>query len=355
MSRSDFLEKATTSIERYHMLSHGDTVIVGLSGGADSTALLYLLNDLKMEYNLTLIAAHLNHGIRGAEADRDERFCKELCKKLGIQIYAFHIDIPSLAKERGVSEEVAGRDARYEFFTGLAGERGKIATAHNAQDSVETLMLNLCRGTGLRGLTGIPPVRTIAHPVGCHGDEIVDLDCGGDCATCKGNCGANIVDTLVIRPLIECTREDIEEYLSSKGQDFVTDSTNLEDDYTRNRVRHNIIPELLKVNENAIGNITRCLDTIRDDSAFIERAADELLSSARHGDTYDVRTLQDADKAILTRAISTLIHDACGTYPEKVHIMKVIDMMNVGRTDQVQVPSGAFARVEKGKLFIKLK
>ena len=335
MSRSDFLEKATASVERYHMLNRGDTVVVGLSGGADSTALLYLLNDLKIEYDLTLIAAHVNHGIRGAEADRDERFCKELCRKLGIQIYAFHVDIPSLAKERGVSEEVAGRDARYEFFTGLVGEHGKIATAHNAQDSVETLILNLCRGTGLRGLTGIPPVRTVVHPVGCHGDELVD--------------------TLVIRPLIECTREDIEEYLSSKGQDFVTDSTNLEDDYTRNRVRHNIIPELLKVNENAIGNITRCLDTIRDDSAFIECAADELLLSARRGDVYDVKVLQVADKAILSRAISTLIHDACGTYPEKVHIMKVIDMMNVGRTDQVQVPSGAFARVEKGKLFIKLK
>lgn len=324
MHHSNFLEKATASIERYHMLDHGDKVVVGLSGGADSTALLYLLNDLKMEYNLTLIAAHLNHGIRGAEADRDECFCKELCEKLGVEIVTSHIDVPSLAKERGVSEEVAGRDARYEFFTGLAKERGKIATAHNAQDSVETLMLNLCRGTGLRGLTGIPPVRTV-------------------------------VSTFVIRPLIECTREDIEEYLSSKGQDFVTDSTNLEDDYTRNRVRHYIIPELLKVNENAIGNITRCLDTIRDDSAFIERAADELLSSARHGDTYDVETLKAADKAILSRAISTLIHDACGTYPEKVHILKVIDMMNVGRTDQVQVPSGAFARVEKGKLFIKLK
>ncbi len=335
MHHSNFLEKATASIERYHMLDHGDTVVVGLSGGADSTALLYLLNDLKMEYNLTLIAAHLNHGIRGAEADRDERFCKELCHKLGIDIYAFHLDVPSLAKERGVSEEVAGRDARYEFFCGLAGEKGKIATAHNAQDSVETLILNLCRGTGLRGLTGIPPTRTITHQGNCHSDALVE--------------------TLIIRPILECTREDIEEYLSSKGQDFVTDSTNLEDDYTRNRVRHYIIPELLKVNENAIGNITRCLDTIRDDSAFIERAADELLSSARHGDTYDVETLRIADKAILSRAISTLIHDACGTYPEKVHILKVIDMMNVGRTDQVQVPSGAFARVEKGKLFIKFK
>lgn len=334
MSRSDLKEKARGLIERYDMLQSGDSVVVGLSGGADSTALLYLLNDLKTEYNLTITAAHVNHGIRGAEADRDEQFCKDLCNKLGITIYAFHINIPDLAKERGVSEEVAGRDARYEFFTGLAGENGKIATAHNAQDSVETLMLNLCRGTGLRGLTGIPPVRTVTRPAGCHGDES---------------------EVLVIRPLLECTREDIEGYLAKKGQDFVTDSTNLEDDYTRNRVRHNIIPELLNVNENAIGNITRCLDTIRDDSAFLERACDDLLAAARDGDKYDVETLQAADKAILTRAISRLIHDACGTYPEKVHILKVIDMMEVGRTDQVQVPSGAFARVEKGKFFINIK
>lgn len=314
------------------MLEDGDTVIVGLSGGADSTALLRVLCELKTEYNLNLIAAHVNHGIRGAEADRDEAFCKELCKKLGVQIYAFHIDIPELAKERGVSLEVAGRDARYEFFTGLAGEKGKIATAHNAQDTAETLLLNLCRGTGLKGLTGIPPVRFVEHKAGCRSDETVS--------------------TMVIRPLIECTREEIEAYLESLGQDYVTDSTNLEDDYTRNRIRHNVIPELVAVNENAMGNITRCISTLKDDSDFLEALAEELVSSSNRGDGLDTDALLAAPKPVLSRAVSRLAYDVCGRYPEKVHILKAMDMMKIGRTDQVQIPGGAYIRVEKGRLRI---
>ena len=314
------------------MLEDGDTVIVGLSGGADSTALLRVLCELKTEYNLNLIAAHVNHGIRGAEADRDEAFCKELCKKLGVQIYAFHIDIPELAKERGVSLEVAGRDARYEFFTGLAGENGKIATAHNAQDTAETLLLNLCRGTGLKGLTGIPPVRFVEHKAGCRSDETVS--------------------TMVIRPLIECTREEIEAYLESLGQDYVTDSTNLEDDYTRNRIRHNVIPELVAVNENAMGNITRCISTLKDDSDFLEALAEELVSSSNRGDGLDTDALLAAPKPVLSRAVSRLAYDVCGRYPEKVHILKAMDMMKIGRTDQVQIPGGAYIRVEKGRLRI---
>ncbi|MBR5976570.1 MAG: tRNA lysidine(34) synthetase TilS [Clostridia bacterium] len=329
---SDFSEKVRGVISRCEMLEDGDTVIVGLSGGADSTALLRVLCELKTEYNLNLIAAHVNHGIRGAEADRDEAFCKELCKKLGVQIYAFHIDIPELAKERGVSLEVAGRDARYEFFTGLAGENGKIATAHNAQDTAETLLLNLCRGTGLKGLTGIPPVRFVEHKAGCRSDETVS--------------------TMVIRPLIECTREEIEAYLESLGQDYVTDSTNLEDDYTRNRIRHNVIPELVAVNENAMGNITRCISTLKDDSDFLEALAEELVSSSNRGDGLDTDALLAAPKPVLSRAVSRLAYDVCGRYPEKVHILKAMDMMKIGRTDQVQIPGGAYIRVEKGRLRI---
>ncbi|MBR6479307.1 MAG: tRNA lysidine(34) synthetase TilS [Clostridia bacterium] len=329
---SDFSEKVRGVVSRCEMLEDGDTVIVGLSGGADSTALLRVLCELKTEYNLNLIAAHVNHGIRGAEADRDEAFCKELCKKLGVQIYAFHIDIPELAKERGVSLEVAGRDARYEFFTGLAGEKGKIATAHNAQDTAETLLLNLCRGTGLKGLTGIPPVRFVEHKAGCRSDETVS--------------------TMVIRPLIECTREEIEAYLESLGQDYVTDSTNLEDDYTRNRIRHNVIPELVAVNENAMGNITRCISTLKDDSDFLEALAEELVSSSNRGDGLDTDALLAAPKPVLSRAVSRLAYDVCGRYPEKVHILKAMDMMKIGRTDQVQIPGGAYIRVEKGRLRI---
>ena len=343
---SNLLSKAKNTIEHYDLLNSGDTVIVGFSGGADSTALLCLLNDLKTEYNLNLIAAHLNHGIRGAEADRDEAFCKEVCEKLGIKIYAFHMNIPEYAKELGVSEEVAGRNARYEFFLGLAGESGKIATAHNAQDAVETLVLNLCRGSGLKGLSSIPPVREMEHPVGCHSEE---EGCAGSCESCKSHCEKTTV-TKIIRPLLECSREEIEEYLSEKGFSFMTDSTNLSDDYTRNKVRHNIIPAFIDINAGAVSNITRCLSTLREDAAFLDSMADTLVESAKTGDSFETTILLSAELPVLKRALGKIVNDACGSYPEKVHIDKIIDMMKVGRTDQVQVPSGAFARVEGGKL-----
>ncbi len=309
--------KVKSVIERYNMLSNGDTVVVGLSGGADSMTLLHILYELRDTYNLDIIAAHVNHGIRGDEAQRDQDFCQGVCDALGLKLEVLNVDVPSLAKERGVSEEVAGRDVRYEFFGRLAGEQGKIATAHNANDAVETMLLNLCRGTGLLGLASIPPTR------------------------------ANI-----IRPLIECSRDEIEQYIEENNLTYVTDSTNLTDDYTRNKIRHNIIPELTSVNENAILNITRCIGTLREDSAYFNKQVLSLLKEASIGDKLKTDILLSADPAVLSRALVTYVTEVSGGKPEKVHIDKIIDMMKVGRRDQVQIPGGQFVHVEKGKLWV---
>ena len=314
------IEKSKSVIDKYQMLSPNDTVVVGFSGGADSMTLLSLMNALKSEYDLNLIAAHVNHGIRGDEAQRDQDFCTEVCNNLGIRLEVLNADVPSIARERGVSEEVAGRDVRYDFFNSLAGESGKIATAHNANDAVETMIFNLCRGTGLRGLSSIPPIR--------------------------GN---------IIRPLIECTRAEIEQYITDNNLSYVTDSTNLTDEYMRNRIRHNILPELSLVNENAISNITRCIGTLRDDADYFNSKVQALLSDAGQGlsdNKLSTEVLLRADLPILSRAISDYVYLECGTRPEKVHVDKTIDMMKVGRRDQVQIPSGAFIHVEKGKLWV---
>ena len=233
---SDFTSKGFKdlvrgTIERYQMLEKGDAVVVGLSGGADSIALVSALNSIKSEYSLKIVATHVNHGLRGAEADRDESFVKDFCNDRGIECHVLHADVPKMAKESSESFEACGRKVRYGFYAEIARKlvfdnpslmgKVKIATAHNAQDAVETLLFNLSRGTGLKGLCSIPPVRRYE-------------------------------DLLVVRPIIEATREEIEEYLNEKGISFVTDSTNFDTDYSRNRIRINVLPELEKLNDGAI-------------------------------------------------------------------------------------------------------
>ena len=166
--------------------------------------LLEILSKLKDEYGIILKAVHLNHNIRGQEALRDQRVVEEFCQKLGIECLSYSVDIPALAKEMGIGEEECGRIKRYECFNDAGCDA--VATAHTLSDSIETMMFNLIRGTGLKGLCGIPAKR----------DNI-------------------------IRPLIECTRSEIESYCKDNKIDYVTDSTNLTDDYTRNYIRHNIV------------------------------------------------------------------------------------------------------------------
>ena len=249
--------KALSTCEKYKLLEDGGTVLVALSGGADSTALLHFLYSVKEKYNLTILAAHLNHGIRGEEADRDERFCKILCEKYNIPFYSKTLDIPALSKQRGVSEELCGRDERYAFLGTLAeAHNARIATAHNADDNAETLIFNLARGSSLRGAAGIPPKRG-----------------------------------RIIRPLIEVTRAQIEEYCAENGLDFVTDSTNLGDEYTRNKIRHHVIPVLreLKVSD------------------YLDIQADAALTAAETDYGYFADRLLDNHPAVLKTAINILL------------------------------------------------
>ncbi len=200
MGTEAMLETVKQTIEDYHMLNPGEPVLAALSGGADSVALLRAL--LALGYPVR--AFHLNHCLRGAESDRDEAFCRALCERLGVPLTVERIDVGAQTAGEGI--EAAARRIRYERLV-AAAQGAKIATAHTADDNLETMLFHLARGTGPKGLAGIPPVR-------------------GD----------------IIRPLIGAERAQVEAYLSELGQDFVTDSTNLSDDYTRNRIRHEVVP-----------------------------------------------------------------------------------------------------------------
>ncbi len=337
---SDFREKVKDTIERYQMLHRGDTVIIGISGGADSVALLSVLNELKNELEISLIGAHVNHGLRGEEALRDEKFSENLCKTYGIPFYVLHEDVAKLAKEQGASFEACGRQVRYDFFEKIACEFLRenkgcgvfIATAHNANDVSETILYNLSRGTGLKGVTGIPPVR----PVG-SGDTSVGSD----------------MKIKVIRPIIDCTRNEIVTYLAEKNQEYVTDSTNLDDEYARNRIRIHVLPELCKINENAIGNITRFADSVREDEEFLSSLSHDLAEKS-HDDSgcYSISFFENAAAPVLKRALSEIIYSKTGVHAEKVHIDKLYKTIKSGETCKVQLPGGAYFVINDSSFFI---
>ena len=202
------------------MINKGDTVIAALSGGADSVALLYVLYSLKNELGFSLAACHVNHNLRGEESDGDERFVRRMCRFLDIPLYVASIKVNDLRQKHDSLEECARR-LRYEFFDSIS--RGKlIATAHTASDNCETILINMVRGTALSGICGIPVKR----------DNI-------------------------IRPLLYNTRGDIERYCTENSLDYVTDSTNLSDDYTRNKIRHKVVPLLREINPALFGAISR--------------------------------------------------------------------------------------------------
>ena len=201
----------------WEMTEPGDGLLAGVSGGADSVCLLFLLDELKEELGIRLAAFHLNHGLRGAEADRDEAYVKEICGRLGIPLAVAHENVAEYAAARGISGEEAGRILRYEHMKETAEQFScqKTATAHHRDDSAETVLFNMFRGSGLKGLSGIRPVR-------------------GE----------------VIRPLLCLSRAEIAGYLEERGIPWCEDSTNGENVYTRNRIRNQLLP-WVKENINA--------------------------------------------------------------------------------------------------------
>ena len=228
-------QKAWAAVQQYSLFRQGDRIAIGVSGGADSVALLRFLAALRPQFGWDLVVCHIHHGLRGAEADRDECFVLALAEQLGLPCAVSRIDAAALALRDHISVEEAGRMARYAFFAQTAGEGGRIATAHTLDDSIETVLMNLVRGTGLRGLCGIPRIR--------------------------GN---------IVRPLLDCTRAEVEDYLGALGQPYCTDSTNLTDDYTRNRIRHDILPRLCALNPNFPGAMARMLPRLAAQQALTD-------------------------------------------------------------------------------------
>lgn len=308
-------EKAKNAIEKYEMLKYGDKVIVGLSGGADSVCLLHFLNSIKNEYNLTIISAHINHGIRGDEATKDAAFSKEFSENLNAGFRLLEVDCVTEAEKNGETVEEAGRRIRYEFFNSLADtENSVIATAHNSNDNMETIIFNITRGSSLNGAKGIPPKREN-----------------------------------IIRPLIFCTREEIEGYCKENLLSFVTDSTNLSDDYTRNKIRHLVIPELKSINTSAENAFSRFSEMARDDLDFLEKSTISAFKQAViDKNTYSVKILDSFHKSIKNRVIFKAITDFCGEKPDSKKIQAVCECID--KNTKIQLYKNCFAETKDGVL-----
>lgn len=305
------------AIKKFSLMERGDTVTVALSGGADSVALLCVLISLSQALGINVRAAHLNHLIRGEEAFRDEAFVKQLCERLSVNLTVRRIDVPLFAKENGKSLELAAREVRYQFLTEIAGD-GLIATAHTASDNLETVLLNLTRGTGLDGLCGIPPKRGI-----------------------------------FIRPLILCTRAQIEEYCSKNKISFVTDSTNLSDDYTRNKIRHNIVPVLKEINPSVEISVLRNSTIFREDAEYLEKTANKFLEKSITDKGLCLKEFGMLNISVAKRVIKAFIETQISDSGlENIHIEKAFEIaVSNGKTslpqDYVLVSSGGYLYLER--------
>lgn len=314
------------------MLENIDGMVIGLSGGPDSVCLLRVMCELAGCFGIEkdrIYCVHINHMIRGGEADADEEFASQLCGKLGLPFVCFKKDITAYAEEIGCSVEEAGRKYRYDCFRQVMKENNinRLAVAHNKNDVAETLIFNMLRGTGIKGMSGIRPVR----------DD-------------------------VIRPLLFCHRSDIEKYLEGIGQDYRTDSTNLSTDYDRNRIRHIILPELTEINSNAIEHIYSLAAEAEKVYEYVHKKAGEdmgiILSDKETSDwdfvneddlkgiNIDISKLEKCDDVIKEHIIHEAIACVAGSRKDisRKHVLAVLELCRGETGKQVMLPYGISAR-----------
>jgi tRNA(Ile)-lysidine synthase len=286
------------------MLARGRRIVAGFSGGADSSALLRVLLELRGELGLTLFAAHVNHGLRGEESDGDERFCAETCAALGVPLRSFRFDCAGFAARNRLTLEEAGRVRRYAFFEEARTEFGAdaIAVAHNLDDQAETLIMRLARGTGTAGLRGIPSV-----------------------------------SGTVIRPLLAIGRAEIERYLESLGQPFRTDATNADTDYARNRVRHKIMPALRAINPEASAALARSARQFADEDALLTE-----MAQAAYPGALTAESLLAARPVLRARMARIFIAELTGALTDVsfAHAESLVDLALGGTGRRVALPGG---------------
>lgn len=313
-------------INENSMIKEGDRVLVALSGGPDSVCLLHILHSLKKNFSIEIFAAHVNHMIRGEEAFLDEFYAKKICENLNIKFFSKQIYVEEIARNKGISTEMAGRDERYKFFNEIKEKENidKIAIAHNANDQAETLIMRIMRGTGLEGLVGIKPVR----------------------------------DAIYIRPILSLTREEIENYCEINNLNPRIDKTNLEDIYSRNKIRLKAIPFIKEnFNTDIIGTLNRLSHSASIDANFINEIVEKSYLNYCKEDNNQIIIKSDAfskNEAILTRVIKKALMNVANVHNnfELKHIYDIIKLKQGVTGKKISLTNNVIALNNYGDIII---
>ena len=298
-------QKVLETIKKYNLIENGDKIVFGVSGGPDSISMLNILNEIKNEQiiEFEICVAHINHLIR-EEAIDDEKYVQNYCDKNNIKCYIKRIDVVQIANNKKIGTEEAGRNARYEFFEEVLQKTvsNKIAIAHNKNDKIETIIMHLLRGSGLSGLKGIEPIR----------------------------------DNKFIRPLIECERQEIEQYCEDNKLNPRIDKTNFENEYTRNKIRNIVIPYIKKeFNPNIIKTLSRLSDVATEESDYVDKQTQKtyqkiLIEKTDKQITLNLKEFNKQEKVIKNRLILLATKQLMGSTQgiEKIHIEDIIKLCN---------------------------
>lgn len=323
------IEKVKEFIIENSLINKDDKILVALSGGPDSVCLLHCLYSLKEDFNIKIGAAHVNHMLRGEDSIKDEEYSRNLCESLDIDFYSTEININEVAKNKGISIEMAGRESRYKFFEEIrkTNNYNTIAVAHNENDQAETIIMNLMRGTGIEGLCGIRPKR-------------------------NGN---------IIRPILCLPRIEIEEYCIEKNLNPRIDKTNLENIYSRNKIRLDILPYMKEnFNEDIIQTINRMSKLIQIDNDFIEKESNNKYQEYCVANKNNIIIKKEAfylDKAIITRIIKRAFFDFTGVFNnfEMKHIYEVLSLAKNTTNKKIFLPNNIISENIYGDIYLKKK
>lgn len=313
MKATKLIDTLRHTVEKHALFKPGDTLVVGFSGGADSTALLYLLTSLK-DYSLKLIAAHLNHGLRGIDSDNDEEFCRLTSEKLGIQFITKKLNISTIAKKNHINLEDAGRQERISFFDEILrlNSATAVALAHHADDQTETVLMRLLRGSGMTGLSGI-----------CYKNE-------------KG----------YVRPLLDIPSTDLKNWLSQKKISWCEDATNNDIKYLRNRIRHQLIPLLKSYNPSICQTINKTSDLMKTDDDFLQEETFRLFTLlckiSKNSIYFDSRKLLKLHPSIQRRLIRMVYQKLNGSLNsfDTEHCLKIIELCKISKNGRISLPNG---------------
>ncbi len=305
----------TDIVDRIELPEGTESVLCAVSGGADSVCMLHAVLAYASARNIRVCAAHYDHGIRGEESVRDACFVASLCERLGVELVSERGDVPRYAKENRLGTEEAARHARYAFLERAADTLGcqLIATAHNADDNAETMIFNLTRGSGAKGLCGIPARRG-----------------------------------RLVRPLLHVTREEIEQYLAENGLEHVEDSTNASDDYSRNLIRHSVMPRLHEINPALAAVCIRTSELLRRDEDYFDAAVESFLKTSFDGESVELSAFEDLHEAIASRVVRAL-------WPKSLsnaHVDAVLSLRGGTTLAYADLPGGRVRR-EQGRLYFR--